>query len=91
MESQTQALPELEGMPALPPFPQEAPKEHSTKQEGAASDIWIIEGTDDFDDTDIHHKNAFYALLKEWFLGRDYTCTLLTKQKHYEILKFASI
>ena len=36
MESQVQALPELGGVPALPPFPQEALKEHSTKQEGAA-------------------------------------------------------
>jgi hypothetical protein len=51
-------------------------------------DIWIIEGTDNLDDAGIHHKNAFYGLLKEWFCGRDYTCTLLTKRKYDEILKF---
>ncbi len=40
------------------------------------------------DDASIHHKNAFFALLKELFLGRDYACTLLTKRKYDEILKF---
>ncbi len=65
MESQAPALTDLGGVPALPPFPQEAPEEHPTKQEGAALDIWMIEGTDDLDDADICHKNAFYANLKE--------------------------
>ncbi len=51
-------------------------------------DIWIIEGTADLDDASIRHKNAFFRLLKEWFLGRDYTCTLLTKRKYDDILKF---
>ena len=27
-------------------------------------------------------------LLNEWFKGRDYTCTLLTKQKYIEIRQF---
>jgi hypothetical protein len=88
MESQPPALPELGGVPALPPFPQEAPEEHPIKQEGAVSETWIIEGTDNVDDAGICYKNAFYVLLKEWFRGRDYTCTLLTKQKYEEILKF---
>ena len=88
MESQAPALPRLEDVPALPPFPQEAPEENSTEQEGAASDIWIIECSDDLDDAGICHKNAFYTLLKEWFLRRDYTCTLLTKRKYDEIFKF---
>ena len=87
MELQAPALPGLEGVPALPLFPQQAPKEHSMEQEDAALDIWIIEDTDNLNDASIRHKNAFYALLKEWFLGRDYTCTFLTKQK-YKILKF---
>jgi hypothetical protein len=82
MESQAPALPGLEDVPALPLSPQEATKEHSIKQEGAALDIWIIECSDNLDDASICHKNAFYPLLKEWFLGRDYTCTLLTKQKY---------
>ncbi len=51
-------------------------------------DTWIIKGTDNLDDASICHRNAFYMLLKEWFRGRDYTCTLLTKQKYEEILKF---
>jgi len=50
--------------------------------------MWIIEATDDLDDAGIHHKNAFYVLLKEWLQGRDYMCTLLTKQKYNEILQF---
>jgi hypothetical protein len=40
------------------------------------------------DDAGIHYKNAFFALLKEWFQGRDYTCTLLTKRKYDKILQF---
>ncbi len=59
----------------------------SIEQEGAASDTWIIKGTDNLNDAGICYKNAFYVLLKEWFCGRDYTCTLLTKQKYEEILK----
>ncbi len=89
MESEAPALPEAEGVPALPEFPQQAPEENSTQQEAVAleTDIWIIEATDDLDEAGICHKN-FYGLLKEWFQGRDYTCTLLTKQKYYEILQF---
>jgi hypothetical protein len=88
MESQLPALPELGGVPALPPLPQEAPEEHPIEQEGAALDTWIVEGTDNLDDAGICHKNAFYVLLKEWFRGKDYTCTLLTKRKYEKILTF---
>ena len=87
MDSLPPALPDLGAVPALPPF-QEASEEHPIEQEGAELDSWIIEGTDNLDDAGIRHKNAFYALLKEWFRGRDYTCTLLTKRKYEEILKF---
>jgi hypothetical protein len=88
MDSQPPALPDLGGVPALLPL-QEASEEHPIEQEGAALDTWIIEGTDNLDDAGIRRKNAFYALLKEWFRGRDYTCTLLTKRKYEEmILKF---
>ena len=80
MESQAPALPELEGVPAVPPLPQQAPEEHSTIQEGAALDIWKIEGTVNLDDAGICHKNAFYALLKEWFQRRDYTCTCISNK-----------
>jgi hypothetical protein len=76
MDSQPPALPDLGGVPALPPF-QEASEEHPIEQEDIELDTWIIEGTDNLDDAGIRHKNAFYALLNEWFCGRNYTCTLL--------------
>jgi hypothetical protein len=79
MDSQPPALPDLGGVPVLPPF-QEASKEHPIEQEDAELDTCIIKGTDNLDDAGICHKNAFYVLLKEWFRGRDYTCTLLTKR-----------
>jgi hypothetical protein len=66
----------------LPPA-EEAPK----VPEGDPNDIkdeWDIE----VDASSIRHKNAFYALLRNWFRSRDYTCILLTKRKHNEILRF---
>ncbi len=52
--------------------------------------VWIVEATDDLDESSIRHKHAFYVLLNKGFQGqgRDYTCTLLTKQKYNEILQF---
>ena len=79
-------LDDLDGVPALPPFPQQAPRENSSRQETAlATEVWVIEPTDDLDESGLRHKHAFYVLLNEWFQGRDYTCTLLTKQKHNEL------
>ena len=76
------------GMPALPEFPQQAaPQENVTQQQEAASLemlIRIIEAPEDLDEAGIHHN----VLLKEWFQEKDYTCTLFTKQKYNEILKF---
>ncbi len=51
-------------------------------------DVWIMEAPGDLDDAAVCHKNAFYVLLKEWFDGKDYTCTLLTKRKYNKILQF---
>jgi len=82
MESEAPALPELECVAALPVFPREAP------QENEAVSFWIVEDTNDLDESGVCHKNAFYVLLNEWFRGRDYTCTLLTKWKYTEILQF---
>jgi hypothetical protein len=45
MDSQPPALPDLGGVPALPPF-QEASEEHPIEQEDIELDTWIIEGTD---------------------------------------------
>ena len=80
MESERPALPELEGVPALPEFPRQAPQENSIRQEAAlATEVWIVEATDDLNESSIHHKHAFYVLLNEWFQSRDDMCTLLTK------------
>jgi hypothetical protein len=88
MASEVPALP-LECVPALPEFPQQAPQENSIRQETAlAMAVWIVEATDDLDESGHRHKHVFYVLLNEWFQGRDYTCTLLTKQKYNEILQF---
>jgi hypothetical protein len=76
-------------VPTLPEFCQQAPLENSIRQETAlATEIWVVEPTDDLDESGHRHKHAFYVLLNEWFQGRDYTCVLLTKQKHNEILQF---
>ena len=40
---------------------------------------WIIEGIDGLDEGKIRHMNAFYALLKKWIRGKEYTSVLLTK------------
>ena len=51
------------------------------RQETAlATEAWVIEPMDNLDESGHRHKHAFYLLLNEWFHGRDYTCTLLTKQ-----------
>ena len=49
---------------------------------------WDVEVTVELDDAGIRHLNAFYALMREWFGSRDYTCILLTRKKHDEILRF---
>jgi hypothetical protein len=79
----------LDSVPTLPEFRQQAPLENSIQQETAlATEVWVVEPTDDLDESGHRHKHAFYVLLNEWFQGRDYTCVLLTKQKHNEILQF---
>jgi hypothetical protein len=89
MAYEAPALRELEGVPALPDFPRQAPHENSIRQETAlAIEVWVVEATDDLDELGHRHKHAFYVLLNEWFQGRDYTCILLMKQKHNEILQF---
>ena len=89
MASDVPALRELDGVPTLPEFPQQAPHENSIRQETAlATEVWVIEPTGDLDESGHRHKHVFYVLLNKWFQGRDYTCTLLTKQKHNEILQF---
>ena len=80
---------ESESPAALPEAPTPALPEPVVTQE-AVLDVgrWVVEGTNDLDESGVRHKNAFYVLLNEWFNGRDYTCTLLTKQKYNEIRQF---
>jgi hypothetical protein len=40
---------------------------------------WIIEGVEGLDEGKICHMNAFYALLKKWIRGKEYTSVLLIK------------
>ena len=40
---------------------------------------WTIEGVEDLNKEDIRHMNAFYALLKKWYRGKEYTAGILTK------------
>ena len=69
-----QDLDNLDGVPTLPEFPQQAPLKNSIRQETAlATEVWVIEPTDDLDESGHCHKHVFYLLLNEWFHGRDYT------------------
>ncbi len=69
--------------------PDEAPQVPPSPPAEVPDNIeWDIEVTVELDATGIRHQNAFYALLRDWFGSRDYTCILLTKKKHDEILRF---
>jgi hypothetical protein len=43
---------------------------------------WIIEGVEELDEEKIRHMNAFYALLKIWLQGKEYTSKLVTKEDY---------
>ena len=93
MESEAPAAPALPaaflpGEPAPAALPEAPAPALETEEAVLDVGIWIVEGTDDLDESGVRHKNAFYVLLNEWFKGRDYTCTLLTKQKYNEICQF---
>ena len=49
---------------------------------------WIIEGVEELDEEQIRHMNAFYALLKKWFLDKEYTSKLITKEDYNERVNF---
>ena len=38
---------------------------------------WIIKGVEELDEGKIRHMNAFYALLKKWMIGKEYTSKLI--------------
>ncbi len=52
----------LDSVPTLPEFCQQAPLENSIRQETAlATEVWVVEPTDDLDESGHRHKHAFYV------------------------------
>jgi hypothetical protein len=49
---------------------------------------WIIEGVEELDEEKICHMNAFYALLKKWMRGKEYTSTLMNKEDYNARVNF---
>ena len=49
---------------------------------------WIIEGVEELDEGKIRHMNAFYALLKKWMQGKEYTSQLMTKEDYNARVNF---
>jgi hypothetical protein len=49
---------------------------------------WIIEGVEELDEEKIRHMNAFYALLKKWMRGKEYTSTLMNKEDYNARVNF---
>ena len=49
---------------------------------------WIIEGVEELDEEKIRHMNAFYALLKKWIRGKEYTSKLITKEDYNARVNF---
>ena len=49
---------------------------------------WIIEGVEELDEGKIRHMNAFYALLKKWMQGKEYTSKLMTKEDYNARVNF---
>ena len=43
---------------------------------------WIMVGVEELDEGKIRHMNAFYALLKKWMQGKEYTSQLMTKEDY---------
>jgi hypothetical protein len=41
--------------------------------EGAAATDWAIEGVGGLEGDALRHMNAFYVLLKDWFVQKNYT------------------
>ena len=62
------------------PVSDESAEENSTVL--SKSFNWIIEGVEDLDEEKICHMKAFYALLKKWMRGKEYTSKLMTKEDY---------
>ncbi len=51
-------------------------------------DHWSTEGLDEFDASQIRHANAFYTLVKKWYVEKVYTSILFTKVNYDKRVKF---
>ena len=49
---------------------------------------WIIEGVEGFYEERVRHMNAFYALLRKWGRGKEYTSQLITKEDYNARVNF---
>ncbi len=49
---------------------------------------WIIEGVEELDDEKKRHMNAFYALLKKWIRGKEYTSQIINKEDYNARVNF---
>jgi hypothetical protein len=56
--------------------------------EGAAATDWAIEGVGGLEGDALRHMNAFYVLLKDWFVQKNYTSVLLTREGYNKRLEF---
>ncbi len=56
--------------------------------EGAAATDWAIEGVGGLEGDALCHMNAFYVLLKDWFVQKNYTSVLLMREGYNKRLEF---
>ena len=56
--------------------------------EGVAATDWAIEGVGGLEGDALRHMNAFYVLLKDWFVQKNYTSVLLTREGYNKRLEF---
>ena len=49
---------------------------------------WAIEGVEGLEGDALHHMNASYVLLKDWFCQKNYTSVLLTREGYNTRLEF---
>ncbi len=56
--------------------------------EVAAATDWAIEGVGRLEGDALRRINAFYVLLKDWFVQKNYTSVLLTREGYNKQLEF---
>ena len=49
---------------------------------------WKIEGLEGLGSNQTRHSEAFYALLKKWYAGKEYTAVLMTKEDYERRVEF---